>query len=113
MFPSPRRAVAARRRSRAPPRRRSPLKNWPRASLRRAGRYVLRDCTRGKLQVDIATRRVWAWDGEEERPRCWHLIIRREVGSVTTTNDPAGTPHLAQMQGQRCWVERAFEEAKG
>jgi SRSO17 transposase len=83
-------------------------------------RYVLRDCTRGKLRVDIATRRVWAWDGEEERARCWHLIIRREVGSATTikytfSNAPADTPELqlAQMQGQRYWVERAFEDGKG
>ena len=83
-------------------------------------RYTLRDCTRGKLRVDIASRRVWAWDGEEERPRCWHLIIRREVGSVTTikytfSNAPADTPQLqlAQMQGQRYWVERAFEDGKG
>ena len=47
-------------------------------------RCVLRDCTRGQLQVDIAHRRVWVWDGEEARPRCWHLIVRREVKSVKT-----------------------------
>jgi SRSO17 transposase len=83
-------------------------------------RCVLRDCTRGKLQVDIAHRRVWAWDGDEARARCWHLIVRREVGSVKTikyslSNAPVDTPllRLAQMQGQRYWVERAFEDAKG
>jgi SRSO17 transposase len=83
-------------------------------------RHVLRDCTRGELRVDIACRRIWAWDGEEERPRCWHLIVRREVGSVKTvkysfSNAPADTPQLrlAQMQGQRYWVERAFEDGKG
>ncbi len=83
-------------------------------------RYTLRDSTRGPLRVDIASRRVWVWDGEEERPRCWHLIVRREVGSVKTikytlSNAPADTPQLqlAQMQGQRYWVERAFEDAKG
>ena len=52
--------------------------------------------------------------------RCWHLVIRREVGSPKTikyslSNAPADTPklQLAQMQGQRYWVERAFEDAKG
>jgi hypothetical protein len=81
-------------------------------------RCVLRDCTRGQLQVDIAHRRVW--DGEEARARCWHLIVRREVKSVKTikyslSNAPADTPllRLAQMQGDRYWVERAFEDAKG
>jgi len=83
-------------------------------------RCELRDCTRGVLRVDIAHRRVWLWDGEEAEPRCWHLIVRREVRSektlkYTLSNAPADTPllRLAQMQGQRFWVERAFEDAKG
>jgi SRSO17 transposase len=83
-------------------------------------RHVLRDCTRGQLRVDIARRRVWLWDGEEAAPRCWHLIVRREVGShrtikYTLSNAADDTPvaRLAEMQGQRYWVERAFEDAKG
>jgi SRSO17 transposase len=83
-------------------------------------RCILRDSTRGLLRVDIAHRRVWVWDGEEAAARCWHLIVRREVGSPTTikyslSNAPAETSreHLAQMQGQRYWVERAFEDGKG
>jgi hypothetical protein len=72
------------------------------------------------LQVDIAHRRVWLWDGAEAQARCWHLIVRREVGSPKTvkyslSNAPADTTplQLARMQGQRYWVERAFEDAKG
>jgi SRSO17 transposase len=83
-------------------------------------RCILRDSTRGQLQVDIAHRRVWLWDGNEATPRCWHLIVRREVGSpktikYTLSNAPADTPleRLAQMQGQRYWVERAFQDGKG
>ncbi len=83
-------------------------------------RCVLRDSTRGQLQVDIVHRTIWAWDGEEAQPRCWQLIVRREVGSPKTikyslSNAPFDTPRLrlAQMQGQRYWVERAFEDAKG
>ncbi len=83
-------------------------------------RLVLRDSTRGPLRVDVACRRVWLWDGAEANPRCWHLIVRREVGSPKTikyslSNAPAETPRLrlAQMQGQRYWVERVFEDAKG
>jgi hypothetical protein len=44
-------------------------------------RGILRDSTRGPLTVDIAHRRVWVWDGEDAAARCWHLIIRREVGA--------------------------------
>jgi SRSO17 transposase len=83
-------------------------------------RCTLRDSTRGELRVDIAHRRVWVWDGEESTPRCWHAVARREVGSpkmikYSLSNAPAGTPtlQLAQMQGQRYWVERAFEDGKG
>jgi len=83
-------------------------------------RLTLRDSTRGQLRVDIAHRRVWVWDGEEAEARCWHLIVRREVGSPKTikyslSNAPPDTPilQLAQMQGQRYWVERIFEDAKG
>jgi SRSO17 transposase len=83
-------------------------------------RCTLRDSTRGKLRVDLAHRRVWLWDGEEAEAQCWHLVVRREVGSpktikYTLCNAPADTPvlHLGQMQGHRYWVERTFEDAKG
>ena len=73
-------------------------------------RCVLRDSTRRELRVDIAHRRVWVWDGEEETPRCWHLIVRREVKSEkmiknSLSKAPVDTPllRLAQMQGQRYW----------
>lgn len=83
-------------------------------------RCVLRDSTRGPLRVDLAHRRIWLWDGEEAAARCWHLVVRREVGSPKTlkyslSNAPAETPRLllGQMQGCRYWVERTFEDAKG
>jgi SRSO17 transposase len=83
-------------------------------------RCILRDSTRGRLTVDIAHRRVWVWDGEEVGARCWHLVVRREVGAASKikyslSNAPAETSlqSLAEMQGQRYWVERAFEDAKG
>ena len=83
-------------------------------------RCTLRESTRGPLRVDSAHRRVWVWDGEEAAARCWHLVVRREVGApkrikYSLSNAPADTPleRLAQMQGGRYWVERAFEDAKG
>jgi SRSO17 transposase len=81
-------------------------------------RCTLRDSTRGSLQVNIAHRRVW--DGAAAAARCWHLVVRREVRAprkikYSLSNAPADTPleRLAQMQGERYWVERAFEDAKG
>ena len=81
---------------------------------------TLRDTTRGKLKVEIICRRVWVWDRKEATGHCWHLIVRREIDSPDTikfslSNAPANTlpERLAFMQGQRYWVERSFQDAKG
>jgi hypothetical protein len=47
-------------------------------------RCDLHDSTRGVLRVDGARRRVWVRDGEEDAPRCWRLVVRREVKSAET-----------------------------
>jgi hypothetical protein len=80
--------------------------------------YV-RDSTKGRLEVDILTRRVWVWLDDQESVRQWHLIVRREVGAKETikyslSNAPAETTvdRLAYMQGQRYFVERSFQDAK-
>jgi SRSO17 transposase len=83
-------------------------------------RTITRDTTKGKLQVDLLVQRVWFWNKEEAAARCWYLIVRREVGSQDTikyslSNAPADTTpeRLAFMQGQRYFVERSFQDAKG
>ena len=57
---------------------------------------------------------------EESSARHWSLIVRREVDSRETikyslSNAPEDTSaeRLAFMQGQRYFVERAFQDAKG
>jgi len=80
----------------------------------------LRDSTKGKLRVEVLHQRVWLWDGKEAKARHWHLIVRREIADhaeikYSLSNAPADTPvwRLAQMQGQRYWIERQFEDGKG
>jgi hypothetical protein len=100
---------------------RLPSRRLSKAWRRRRGRAAICAApTRGPLRVDITHRLVFVWDGVEGLPRCWHLIVRREVGSPTTlnyslSNAAPDTPtlRLAQMQGHRYWVERIFEDAKG
>jgi SRSO17 transposase len=79
----------------------------------------LRDSTKGQLRVQMLHQRVWLWDGKEESARCWRLIVRRELDSpkeikFTLSNAPEQTSYhrLAQMQAQRYWVERSFQDAK-
>lgn len=82
-------------------------------------RLTLRDSTKGKLQVEVLHQRVWLWDQNEVQAREWHLIVRREVKvrdeiKYGLSNAPAETPvhRLAQMQGQRYWIERSFQDGK-
>ena len=63
--------------------------------------------------------RVWLWDKAEAKAHHWHLIIRREINSLekckySLSNAPAktSTQRLAEMQGQRYWVEHVFEDGK-
>ena len=82
-------------------------------------RKTLRSTTKGGLIVEVLHRKVWLRDKHSPTPNCWHLIVRREVGSPGTikyslSNAPAATSvvKLACMQAQRFWIERAFQDAK-
>jgi len=81
--------------------------------------YILRDSTKGKLKVKALHRRVWLWSKKEAKARQWHLVVRREPNSpdtlkYTLSNAPEETDahQLAKMQGQRFWIERAFQDGK-
>ncbi len=91
--------------------RRQPRSSWKRMRVR--------ESTKGTLRLEVLHRRVWLWDGKEERPRLWHLIVSREIGSREKTkyglsNLPADTPirQIARMQRQRYWIERSFQDSK-
>jgi SRSO17 transposase len=80
---------------------------------------TLRNTTKGDLIVEVLHQRVWLWDRHSPTAQCWHLIVRREVDSPGTlkyslSNAPVQTTvrKLAQMQAQRFWIERAFQDAK-
>jgi SRSO17 transposase len=82
-------------------------------------RKTLRNTTKGDLIVEVLHRRVWLWDKLSLSAHCWYLIVRREGDSLGTfkyslSNAPVQTSarKLTQMQAQRFWIERAFEDAK-
>ena len=83
-------------------------------------RIATRNSTKGILQVDILVKRVWVWNKEESSARHWSLIVRREVDSretikysLSNASEDTSAERLAFMQGQRYFVERAFQDAKG
>lgn len=82
-------------------------------------KVAFRDSTKGTLVVEVLHRRVWLWDGQEAEAHCWHLLVRREIGSseeikYTLSNGPetTTTQRLTFQQGQRYWVEHALRNAK-
>jgi len=82
-------------------------------------RVTVRPGTKGLLRVEALHARVWLWDGHEAGGRHWHLVVTRELGSpgtikYTLSNAPAETSlkRLVQMQRQRFWIERSFEDGK-
>ena len=78
----------------------------------------VRETTKGVLKIEVLHRRVWLWDGEESQARFWHLIVRRDTDTneikYSLSNAPVETSveRLAYMQGQRCFIERFFQDAK-
>jgi SRSO17 transposase len=106
-----------RRKARAPALR---VDDWAAAQPAEAWRRLsLRDGEKGRLAAEYLHTRVWVWDGTEAEARCWHLIVRREVGASTVShyclsNAPAATPlaELARVQAQRFFIEHSFREAK-
>lgn len=88
-----------------------PASRWRRLSVREG--------EKGELVADYLKQRVWLWDGSEQRARCWHLLVRREVDGaklkycLSNARPEASLRRLCEMQAARHFVERAFEDAKG
>lgn len=82
-------------------------------------KITVRHSTKGLIRVEALHARLWLWNGVEEQPPHWHVVATREVGSRKTikymlSNAPEETSlkRLVQMQRQRFWIERSFEDAK-
>jgi SRSO17 transposase len=82
-------------------------------------RKTFRNTTKGTLIVEVLHQRIWLWDKYSPTAHCWHLIFRQEVDSPGTikyclSNAPEriSVIRLLQMQSQRFWIARAFQDAK-
>jgi len=81
----------------------------------------IRDTTKGKLKAQVHVRLVYTWNGQDLQAAKRLLIIRKtksKKGSIqlkySLSNAPQDTDikELAQMQSQRYFIERAFQDAK-
>ena len=93
--------------------------DWARVQPDSAWRRLsVRPGEKGEVIAEYLTRRVHVWDGKATTARCWHLLVRREIGGsklkfcFTNAKPQASLRRLASMQADRHFVERAFEDAK-
>ena len=93
--------------------------DWARAQPDSAWRRLsVRPGEKGEVIAEYLTQRVHVWDGKATTARCWHLLVRREIGGsklkfcFANAKPQASLRRLASMQADRHFVERAFEDAK-
>lgn len=82
-----------------------------------ATRFVLRDGENGRVKIRFWSQRVWIWPGTSEIPLgVWLCVTERTDGSVKyslcNADEETSQEELAKRQGQRYFVERAFEDGK-
>jgi len=82
-----------------------------------AREVVIRRTSQGELRAKVWVCEVWIWEDRSVPPLARRLVAREMEGGeikASWTNAPKETSdeELAYMQGQRHWIERAFEDAK-
>lgn len=72
-------------------------------------RTVLREGSRGPIEVEIAHLRIWVSSSTDEEPRNWHLIMRREVEQAPRTT---ASPRRKKTKRQRDKEKKLAREAR-
>src|SRR5580658_3628891 len=81
-----------------------------------AREVVIRRTSQGELRAKVWVCEVWIWEDRSVPPLARRIVAREREGGeikVSWTNAPKemSDEELAYMQGQRHWIERAFEDA--
>jgi SRSO17 transposase len=80
-------------------------------------KITARQTAKGALRVKIWVKAVWQWDEEKAVARQRLLVVRQEADgsfkySLSNASAETSWKKLGMMQGQRFWIERAFQDAK-
>jgi SRSO17 transposase len=79
---------------------------------------TLRDGTKGPITYQYLQRRVWIWQSGSRDAHAVSLLIRRNLEgmeykySLTNAGEDISMERIAKAQGQRVFIERAFQDAK-
>lgn len=84
-------------------------------------RLKVRDRTRGWVEVNYVSRRVWLWDGKEQCARLWWALAWQNPDEgpkarihYALSNAAADTPpgDLVKHGVHRYWIERTYQDGK-
>jgi SRSO17 transposase len=84
--------------------------------------YHIRNTTKGVLKANIWVQKVYTWDGKSSSPRQELLVVQRitnekgvheyKCSLSNASENQYSWLELAQVQAQRYFVERSFQETK-
>ena len=93
-------------------------KIFDRDDARKWRKIHIRPGTKGNLEVWASRRRVWMWDGEENRARSLWAVCIIDACSGDTKWFLSNAPQAAKLEvivkqhARRFWIERSFQDAK-
>lgn len=81
----------------------------------RGCRLSVREGEKGEVVADYLKQRVWLWDGVEQRARCWHLLVRREIdGAKLKFACPMPSPRPVCVAWPTCrWLDASWSGIRG
>jgi SRSO17 transposase len=83
--------------------------------------FTIRETTKGPLRCQALVRKIWVWDGESLKAKERLLIIKKtkisngfeyKYALTNAKENQFSWEDLIQMQSQRYFIERAFQESK-
>ena len=78
----------------------------------------VRDSTKGKIRVYGMRKRVWLWDNEESKAKCWWVVCVKELNNnkvkwfLSNADENITLCALVRKHHVRFWIERMFQDAK-
>jgi SRSO17 transposase len=84
---------------------------------RESRNIAIRETTKGTMRVRLWVKTVWQCNGRSAQARRRLLVVRQEADgsfkySLSNASEQTSWERLGMMQGQRFWIERAFQDAK-
>ena len=88
------------------------------AEMKPLQKVLVRESTKGLIEVNASAKRVWLWDGQEQQARQWWAVCLIEGNSaeprffLSNAAESTSLVDLVRKHSSRYWIERIFQDAK-